>query len=137
MAVNRVRMTVKRDTDLMQECMTALLWEAEKLKTLYTGKSVEELDQKSVLEFTARMREIHSRLSLAFNPSEGRSKILERFFVQWNNMLFGVFYIASACQTTGSITSRQLEILSGAVDEIVLTLGKNPLVAKRAFPTGE
>ncbi|MDH5510743.1 MAG: hypothetical protein OEZ32_10370 [Nitrospinota bacterium] len=130
-------MTVKRETDLMQECMTALLWEAEKLKSLYTGKSVEELDQQSVLEFTGRMREIHVRLSVAFNPSEGRSRILERFFVQWNNMLFGVFYIASEYQAKGSISHRQLDILSAAVDEIVVTLGKNPMVAKKVFPTGD
>ncbi|MDH5477158.1 MAG: hypothetical protein OEY50_02385 [Nitrospinota bacterium] len=130
-------MTVKSETDLMQECMTALLWEAGKIKTLFSSDDGEAIDRKILLEFAERMREIHIRLISSYNPTENRSKILERFFLKWNNMLFGIFYIADQYQSKGFISSRQIKILTAAVEEIVSTLEKNPLVAKRAFPTRE
>ena len=126
----------KSQTDVVRLLTLALLEEARKLETAITGKSAETVDLKGLLESTERIREIHGNLKAAFAPSEGRSKIIERLLLQWNNMLFGIFYVAGELTAKGFVTRRQFEILTAAVDEIVKTMGKAP-AAKSAPTAGE
>jgi hypothetical protein len=128
---------LKSQTDLMQELVTALLVETKKLGMAAAGKSAETVNLKSILESTGKIREIHNSMAAAFNPSDGRSRILERFFVQWNNMLFGIFYVAGELSGKGFITRRQFEILSAAAEEIIKNMEKNPQAPRMAPQSGE
>ena len=117
----------------MQDCMTSLLWEAKKLEEDYFVMPAKGSEQIALLKFAESAREIHSRLSDAFNLSDGRSKILERFFIQLNNMLYPVYYLAAQYNTNHFLTQRQKDILSGALGEIITTLEKNPMMARKVF----
>jgi len=125
------RVAAKSETDLMQECMSAMLNETRKLDDVVSGKSAELIDKKVILEYSEKAQEIHAKIAKSFNPNEGRSKILERFFTQWNNMLFGLFYVAGELETKGFVTAKQFEIFTASLDEIVKTLEKNPILARR------
>ena len=124
----------KSQTDVVRLLTLALLEEARKLETAITGKTAETVDLKGLLESTEKIRDIHASMKTAFNPTEGRSKIFERLFLQWNNMLFGIFYVAGELTAKGFVTRRQFEVLTAAVDEIVKNMGKAPAVKSAPAP---
>ncbi|MDH5638725.1 MAG: hypothetical protein OEZ04_09555 [Nitrospinota bacterium] len=123
-------MKAKSETAIMRDCMVMLLEESKSLSGHLRVVNFETVDQSRVLSFSKKAKGIHMELIEAFNPSEGRSRILQRFFVQWNNMLFGVFHVEQALLSFGMLTESQFDILRDALEEIISNLEKNPVMTR-------
>lgn len=78
-----------------------------------------EEDIKKIVKYAAIVRGIHDRIIAGYDPAEGSSRIIERFFSQWNNMVFGVLYAANIAEKGKALTARQFEIFRASVEEIV------------------
>ena len=78
-----------------------------------------EADMKKIAEYAAAVRGIHNRIMAGYDPAEGSSRIIERFFSQWNNMIFGVFYVAEIAVKNKALTDRQFAIFRASVEEII------------------
>jgi hypothetical protein len=86
-----------------------------------TGKTMphNESEIRKITDYAAAVRGIHKRIMAGHDPAEGSSRIIERFFSQWNNMVFGVFYSAEIAEKNKTLTSRQFKIFQDSVAEIV------------------
>jgi hypothetical protein len=82
-------------------------------------KPKSDADMKKVVGYATAVRGIHNRIMAGYDPAEGSSRIIERFFSQWNNMVFGVFYVADIAGKNKALTDRQFEIFRASVDEII------------------
>ncbi|MBI5815376.1 MAG: hypothetical protein HZB29_07165 [Nitrospinae bacterium] len=82
-------------------------------------KAPEPAGVARIIIYATRVRDIHHRLLDGYNAAEGRSRIIERFFNQWNNMVFGVLYTADVLEKKKALTGRQFEIFRAALDEII------------------
>ena len=86
-----------------------------------SGKTMphNEDEIRKITNFAATVRGIHNRIMAGYDPAEGSSRIIERFFSQWNNMVFGVFYAAEIAEKNKTLTSRQFKIFHDSVEEII------------------
>jgi hypothetical protein len=82
------------------------------------GSSAAEVSLGGLGDFAKMVRGLHTRLNEGYDPDEGRSRIIEKFFNQWNNMVFGVFYAEELQRKNGKLTDRQFTILKSSIDEI-------------------
>ncbi|MBF0170383.1 MAG: hypothetical protein HQK87_04735 [Nitrospinae bacterium] len=64
------------------------------------------------------MRELCLRLNEDYAPDEGRSRLIEKFFAHWNNLVFGVMYTEETQRKNGTLSARQRRILSITISEI-------------------
>lgn len=78
-----------------------------------------EAEARKITEYAAAVRGIHNRIMAKYDPAEGSSRIIERFFSQWNNMVFGVFYAAEIVGKSKNLTVRQFKIFQDSVEEII------------------
>lgn len=76
-------------------------------------------EMRTITDYAATVRAIHNRIMAGYDPAEGSSRIIERFFSQWNNMVFGVFYVAEIVDKNKPLTSRQFKIFQDSVAEIM------------------
>lgn len=83
-----------------------------------------EAEMRKITDYAAAVRGIHNRIMAGYDPAEGSSRIIERFFSQWNNMVFGVFYVAEIVEKNKTLTSRQFKIFQGSVEEIMRYTGR-------------
>ena len=80
--------------------------------------SYNEAEMRKITDYATIVRGIHKRIMAGYDPAEGSSRIIERFFSQWNNMVFGVFYVAELVEKNKTLTSRHLKIFQDSVEEI-------------------
>jgi len=78
-----------------------------------------EVEIRKITDYATAVRGIHNRIMAGYDPAEGSSRIIERFFSQWNNMVFGVFYAAEIAEKNKTLTSRQFKIFQDSVEEIM------------------
>lgn len=106
-------------TGAIQEFLTELSAATRDLGSCGKAMPHGEDDMRKIVEYSAAVRGIHNRIMAGYDPAEGSSRIIERFFSQWNNMVFGVFYAADIAEKNKVLTTRQFEIFRASVEEIV------------------
>ncbi len=75
-------------------------------------------DPKRLSEYASKVRDLCARLNVDYAPDEGRSRLIEKFFAHWNNLVFGVMYAEESLRNNGNLTERQRKILSITMAEI-------------------
>ncbi len=76
------------------------------------------IDHTIVLSYIESVRKIHFRLMKSHSHEEGRSRLIEKFFNHWNNIVFGVYYIDDILKKNQTLTERQHTILLTTLMEI-------------------
>ncbi|MBI4666194.1 MAG: hypothetical protein HY751_07290 [Nitrospinae bacterium] len=83
------------------------------------SSSYKDADMSRIQDYAKALLDIHKRLMVGYDTVDGRSRIIERFFNQWNNMVFGVFYVAELVEKNKAISEKQFTIFRAALDEII------------------
>lgn len=113
-----------RKTGAIQEFLMELSTATRELGYHGKTKPLNEADLKKIVDYAANVRDIHNRIMAGYDPAEGSSRIIERFFSQWNNMVFGVLYAAEIAEKNKALTDRQFDIFRAAVEEIIRYTGR-------------
>lgn len=102
----------------IQDFLKELLDISREMERVFFAQTFENIDIRKLVEFSAAVRAVHTRLMKDHSQSDGRSRIIERFFNQWNNMVFGIFYVGDLAEKNKSLTERQFRILAITLQEI-------------------
>lgn len=78
----------------------------------------EKCDPKALADYAAQVRDLSNQLNDDYGPEEGRSRIIDKFFAQWNNLVFGVIYAEENQRKNGGVSERQRKILDVTMQEI-------------------
>lgn len=103
-------MEITSSPGAIQDYLEELAAATRKMERSAANKSLDSVDLGRVLEYASVVRSIHRRLEEGYDPSQGRSRIIDQFFNSWNNLVFGVFYTANLVEINNSLTGKQYEI---------------------------
>jgi len=101
--------------DYLQELLAA----THKINTETTSGSHENFDYEAVLRYADVVRRMHERINKDYDPSDGRSKIIERFIDSWNNLVMGVFYVEEIIHEDRKLSEKQYAIFRATLEEII------------------
>ncbi len=102
-----------------------LLAATQKINATVTGDSHENFDYETALSYADVVRQIHKRINKDYDPSDGRSKIIERFINSWNNLVMGVFYVEGIIHENQKLNEKQYAIFQATLEEIIQYVRKH------------
>ena len=111
-------MAVKENSIAIQDYLEELSSATKKAERFFINKSAGSVDLNRILEFAGKIRQINDRLRKAHDPMDSGSRIIEQFFDQWNNIIFGVFYTADLVEMNKTLTAKQYDIFMATLKHI-------------------
>lgn len=112
-------MTTTDRTNDLHDYVSELLDATRKIIKIVADKDHETVDTNAIIDYYKSVNAIHSALSKSYDPSEGRSKVIERLLNQWNNILLGVFYTAGVAEKNKRLTKKQFDIFVDTLAEAI------------------
>jgi len=99
--------------------MKELLDTASKAKKITSGKSVGSVDTKSIAESGKLIGAVHASIVRDYAPGEGNSRIMTRFFHEFNSLMLGIVYTSTLARDEKELTPKQFMIYTTALDELI------------------
>lgn len=103
-------MKEKKGHGAIQDYLKELSAATGRAERFFSNKPLSSADLDKILEYAGAVEDIHRRLQESYDFTNGGSRILEQFFNEWNNMVFGVFYTADLVEMNRTLTAGQYEI---------------------------
>ncbi|MGK7345944.1 MAG: hypothetical protein ACNS63_09075 [Candidatus Nitrospinota bacterium M3_3B_026] len=102
-------MKEKRGQGAVQDYLKELSVATGRVERFFSNKPLSSADLDKILEYAGAVEDIHRRLQESYDFTNGGSRILEQFFNEWNNMVFGVFYTADLVEMNRTLTAGQYD----------------------------
>ncbi|VAX15087.1 hypothetical protein MNBD_NITROSPINAE01-1467 [hydrothermal vent metagenome] len=103
----------------IQDFLKELALPASELGAYLNANTHNSVDIKKITEFAEKVKNVHERLKEMFaGGGDARSKIIERFFINWNNTVLGVLYVSDRICESKSVSEKHYKILKASVNNI-------------------